>query len=88
MSLDLVGWAFDQQGVPATQRAVLVRLAWHADRETQRCWPSLTHLAKKNRLRPKHGCASDHLAQRQRLYQETGDTSERPKDLLLIGWRA
>lgn len=47
MSLDCIAWAFDQQDVPTTQRYVLVRLAWHADRNTSTCYPSLTHLAKK-----------------------------------------
>ena len=47
MSLDCIGWAFDQQDVPRTHRYVLVRLAWHADRNTLTCYPSLTHLAIK-----------------------------------------
>lgn len=49
MSIAAIAWAW-RQDIHSTAKFVLVALADHADDETFKCWPSLTHISAKCNL--------------------------------------
>lgn len=81
MSLEALHWAYSQEVLSSSKKYVLVTLAYHADVDTNRAWPTIQTLARETALDRKTVIQALKQLVQGGFITDTGDRAGRTKSV-------